>query len=244
MKVGNVATNLSFESNRRKYYIGPFRDVVYTQTEMNRRDVDFENLARFMIKEFADKPKVNIYSLACSDGSEPYSLAICLKEVGGKNIEKFFPIIASDKDGVIINSASRGIINVTDDEFKSFNYDLSKYLTQTKKRSIPADSLDDLTKTYVVSEDLRKDVNFEQKTILQQLNNINNEQPNVILCRNVLNYLGGKEEELYHVNAICKKLANKDILVIGDYDRGLHVIKTIENQGFKKIFSNVFQKLL
>ena len=114
---------------------------------------------------------------------------------------------------------------------------MSKYLTQTKKRSIPADSLDDLTKTYVVSEDLRKDVNFEQKTILQQLNNINNEQPNVILCRNVLNYLGGKEEELYHVNAICKKLANKDILVIGDYDRGLHVIKAIENQGFKNFIS-------
>lgn len=80
-------------------------------TVMFRQDINWIDLANFLESYFRDSKKVDVYSFACSDGSEPYSLTASIKNEC-LNPNKFFPIMASDYDDEIIKEAKKGTLHI------------------------------------------------------------------------------------------------------------------------------------
>lgn len=133
---------------------GKYRKVMNNSWAV-RGELDWKANAKFFGGHFKDKEKVNVYSLASSDGSEAYMLAISLIEtLGEKEAQKFFPIKAFDKDEYIVGVAGSGKWNLMEADLRNI-LDLfpnaGKYL---KKSEVPMkinnDSLSEQTSTYEV----------------------------------------------------------------------------------------------
>ena len=65
IRVSNsVKYNPNFGTNIRSYFIGPDKDEVYTQTQLNRPDLDFRDAARLFLEDFKDCKRVRCYNLS------------------------------------------------------------------------------------------------------------------------------------------------------------------------------------
>lgn len=240
-------SKINFGTTNRRHTAGPDREIVYNYTKVEREDLDFKNLAKLISETFRDLPKVDIYSMACSDGSEAYTLAMHLKEILTESeAKKLFPIKCTDNDGIIISCASNNKLNMEDSDLKALSkngIDYNKYFKLSdKKMIIPADKLEKY-ETYETKDSLKGSVEFCRKTILQQVEQMDKNTPKVILCRNVLPYIGTTLDELRHLDKICEKLLKNDILVLGDYDRGLSIINTLKTKNLQEVMKNVFMKV-
>ncbi|MBE7712784.1 MAG: hypothetical protein E7Z87_03480 [Cyanobacteria bacterium SIG26] len=249
MIINNLTYHISFQSNRRSYKAGPLKETIYTQTDVNRDDLSFKELANIMFELYKKEPKINIYCVACSDGSEPYTITMQLKEHTPKEFsQKCLPIIATDIDPTILRCANSKRLNMTQEDIESLKkdgIDYTKYFEPAnKKMYIMNDNLDGKTTTYLAKDNIKDDIIFEKKTILQQGREITNEYPNVFSCRNVLEYIGDDDEQVYYIQQIGKKLAKGDLFLIGDFDRGIRNIRTLQNMGFKEISKNIFVKTI
>lgn len=72
-----------------------------------------------VIEKFKNTPKVNVFSLACSDGSEALSIAMLLISKLGNKANKYFPITAVDFDSEITKLVKSGFINLSaEDELR------------------------------------------------------------------------------------------------------------------------------
>lgn len=79
-------------------------------SEFFRNPKNFNYLKEEVFPElFEHNNKVKIWSAACSDGSEPYTLAIILNELGIN--PRRFEILATDIDHQILKTAKKGIYN-------------------------------------------------------------------------------------------------------------------------------------
>lgn len=248
MKIYSYNTPIYFQSNRRHYKAGPNKIDVGTQTDVNRDDLDFKRAARIIHNLYKDVPKVNFYCAACSDGSESYTFDMHLRENEPYKdaSQKFFPIMATDVDPTILRCANSKRLNMTKQNLESLKecgIDYKKYFTEySDKMYIMNDHIDDRTSTYTVNDNIKNDIIFEQKSILQQASEINRYRPNVFCCRNVLPYVGDDAEQVYYIRTIGNKLGKNDLFIIGDFDRSLCNIKTLKFLGFSEIEHNIFIK--
>ena len=243
----SIKYNPNFGTNIRSYFIGPNKDEVYTQTQINRPDLDFKEAARLFLDDFKDCKSVKIYNMACSDGSEAFTLAIHLNEMNPKEANKFLPIIATDIDPIILSYAKSNKLNMVSDDLKSWkecNIDYRKYfsLINASTMFIPRDRININSKTYEISDFLKNSVHFEKKTIKQQVEEIDENEPKIICCRNVLPYLGDDDEMFNQVYAIYKKMRKGDYLLLGDFDRSFTLVNELKSLGVKEIQHNVFKK--
>lgn len=118
-------------------------------------------------------PVLSIWSVGCSSGEEPYSLAIILKEYFFKELKSFsVTILATDFDHEVIRNAREGryreksLIEMTPEL-------IDKYFSRAN------DGL------YSIDPEIRKMVTFERKNILES---IQNRELDLIICRNMLIY--------------------------------------------------------
>lgn len=237
----------AFKTTDRRRICSYDKSTIYNYTKVEREDLNFKELSSYIIESFKNSPKVSIYSMACSDGSEGYTLAMhLLEELKGENFDKFFPIKCTDNDFVIINSASHNKLNMESrdlEELSNNGIDYKKYFTLSdSKMLIPNDKLKDY-QTYDIKNSLVGALEFCQKTILQQVAQMDPDATKVVLCRNILPYVGDLNDEVRYINEISKKLKVNDILVIGDYDRGRYVIEALKRNSFIEKMNNVFVKL-
>ena len=86
-------------------------------TNFFRQDLNWDDFTDCIIKKYKNQEKANVYCYACSDGSEPYSLAMMLIAKIGKEAQKFFPIIARDRDDFYLESAKAGKVLLTNYDF-------------------------------------------------------------------------------------------------------------------------------
>ena len=76
-----------------------------------RGDFQWRSFASYLNSRYKNADKVNIYNAACSDGTEPFTLAISLlSKLGIKKAEKFFPIKAHDLKDSLVKEAKTGIV--------------------------------------------------------------------------------------------------------------------------------------
>ena len=242
---------LSFSNQNFKYnpsFSSCCRDVVdcagklvhRNDTSFFRQDIkDWDKFVDYFERKFKDAEKVNIYSLACSAGDEPYSLAIKLIEkLGEEKAKKYFPIIASDYDEKIIRMANDGYLPILDEDIDVLNFHtngkISKYFTL-------ADSLPGYIKDMDLFFDgllkvkpvLRDKVNFSVADATEKCKIINNDNA-IILARNFWPYLQGEDKRIKLASDLYKNLGKNSAVVVGNFDDsyGSYASKNLQDTGF------------
>lgn len=209
-------------------------------TNMNREDVDWKKFVHFIDKKYKNQDKVKINCFACSDGSEPYSLAIHLiNELGIQKAKKFLPIEASDISEPVINEAKAGniLLHPKDLDFIN-NSNASDFFKRDYSK--PSKIIRNIEfYPYKVSSELRKCVNFSVENIYEKVKRqkFHNQ---IVMFRN-----GWTFNDLNTQNEIAKNLnkaSNESTLIlIGQSD----LFKSgasdfLQQNGFRGIKSDIY----
>lgn len=179
-----------------------------------RNDLNWKEIGYDINSQFPPT-KVNTYVFGCSDGSEPYSLAVALiEQLGYETAKKYFPIHAGDIDSQMIKEAKSGKIRATNDDIIQFlkiagSRELDKYFSSEK---IGQNSYE-----LTMSDLLRDNIIFTQEDIADGFDNVQ-KSTNLILCRNLWKYLSPhKIAELTW--KMHKNLDETSRVLIGTFDK-------------------------
>lgn len=174
--------------------------VTINETYFLRERGQLDYLVSNIIPELvaAGKRVIRIWSIPCSTGEEPYSIAIVLKDAelfAKANIT----IIATDINSDVVALAKRG-------EYKSMSF-----------RGVPQDfyrHFDQEGQNYLIKDDIKRRITFNTGNIMSPSIGALVGRVDVIFCRNVLIYfdMDGKKKaiQMFH-----KVLNNPGYLCLG-----------------------------
>jgi chemotaxis protein methyltransferase CheR len=157
--------------------------LTVNETYFFREDYQFEALVAGILPDLASRRKgrepIRLWSVPCSSGEEPYSLAIFILEHWADADRYDIEILASDIDSTILAAASAGVYGERSLQRLSPEL-IKKYFTRLKERE------------FRISGDLRGSIDFFQGNVMdpmfmRQFRNID-----VIFCRNMLIYFDDK----------------------------------------------------
>jgi len=186
------------------------------ETRFFRDESIFDALAKQIIPEWLEKnqisksnitKKLNLWSIGCSYGQEPYSIAITIKE----NHPYLFPhtrILATDISKDVIERAKKGIYTDFEVNRGVPDYIKNKYFTK-------------IDNEYKLDEKIKSIVEFKIHNL------IHDPYPygfDIILCRNVLIYfdLNTKKEV---VRKLIRSLNNNEgILILGSSENLINLV--------------------
>lgn len=194
---------------------------VKTTSNVFRYDLDWNLLMKHIFWSFINKDNVNIYSFACSDGSEPYSYALYLiDKVPESYYKKFTPIQACDIDPEMIRIAKSGKINLSINDFHNMKRYIKNPDLYFKNIGMPikiSNNIFNDENAYEIDPEIRAMVKFKKSDILTELKQIEDDGNSVVNIRNVFPYLnesyGNKVLE-----TLAQKLKSGSIFVFGNYD--------------------------
>jgi chemotaxis protein methyltransferase CheR len=142
---------------------------------------------------------IRIWCAAASTGQEPYSLAMCLKnmgrEIGGWRIE----ILATDLSNEVLEKARQGIYSQFEVQRGLPIQLLIKYFTQTGE-------------LWQIAPELRAMVKYQQLNLLSDFSRLG--KFDLIFCRNVLIYFD-QVTKVDVLNRLARVTANDGYLVLG-----------------------------
>lgn len=189
-------------------------------SEFFRNAERFEELQQQILPELLKRQmNVRIWSAGCSDGSEPYSIAIIVKEL---RAEQHVQIIASDIDRQIIQRAKEGLY--APNEVKSLPRELlEKYF-----------SLEPASNKYRLADSIKELVNFRIQNLLTDAFETNLD---LIVCRNVVIYFTEEaKNDLY--NRFIRSLRPGGYILVG----GTEPILQYRQFGLEHVMSSFYQK--
>lgn len=158
---------------------------------------------------------LKIWSAACSTGDEPYSLVMLLSQFMPLHQIK---IIATDIDKQVLEKARLGVYNVK--SLKTLpKVFVDKYFTKIND------------KTYQISDDIKKRVEFRQHNLLKDTYP---DHCDLIICRNVMIYFT-EEAKLEIYKKFHSALKKDGILFVGSTEQIIQP-KTLGFQSFKSFF--------
>ncbi len=147
------------------------------ETFFLRDKVPFDHFRQSMVPALlnsrASRRRVRIWCAAASTGQEPYSLAMCLKEMGARLAGWRFEIIATDLSVEVLEKAKAGIYGQFEVQRGLPIQMLVKYFTQSGE-------------TWQVAADIRSMVQFRPLNLLADFSSLGTFD--VVFCRNVLIY--------------------------------------------------------
>lgn len=210
---------ISFTSNNRSYVrTSADKKIKDTNcfTQMFRDDFPWNEFADYLQEHFKNARRVEVINQACSDGSEPFSLVIVLQEkLNQSEAEKFFPIYAYDYDEEVMQNAKNGRIYFSAVDYPRFNH-----MKLNKEKYFEYKGYDRhlALHSYDISDNLRKNVVFNSKSVLETLGKMPNYKTDCIfICRNMYPYLSFYEMDNFR-ELLCKKLGVGSIVAFGNYD--------------------------
>ena len=170
---------------------------------------------------FVQKNKVNIWSAPCSNGSEPYTVALILAELN--YTAKQYRILGSDIDTGILDRARQGVYGYNNLENVPDNL-LNKYFI----------NIDPVNRKYRLTEEIIRQVTLEKKDLINESFSNNWD---LILSRNFFIYLTNEIKEM-----LCHKFAAA--LRPGGYFflGNTEFIFNPEQYNLKKVYSSFYQK--
>lgn len=215
----------TFTSNNRTVRDESGSIIHRNTTVMFRQDINWIDLANFLESYFRDSKKVDVYSFACSDGSEPYSLTASIKNEC-LNPNKFFPIMASDYDDEIIKEAKKARYALTNTEFDSMRRATrnkwDKYFNM-----LTSDTIEPNNKT-------KNCVNFKTEDIIDGLDKVK-KGPKVIMARNFWPYLKS-EDKAKILEKLKSKMDDDSLLIIGAFDQdAIKFDRELSSLGFEEV---------
>ncbi len=236
MQISKISTNNqtykpNFQSNTRVFRDKYGKMLYRNTTNFFRDDLDWKQLGNFIKNKYKDTNKVNIYCYGCSDGSEPLSIAMLIRELFPNQNNKFFPIIAKDIDSTMIYLAKTGQTEVdcTDYEMinKVTNNKFDKYIKAPKSllgfNPIPAK----------INPELLKDIEFSVADIKEDLHTIN-PQNSIVFCRNFWPYITPETEQIRLVNELSSRLKDNSTVIIGGFDKWANLNNLLQSRYFKR----------
>ncbi|TAK47052.1 MAG: protein-glutamate O-methyltransferase CheR [Xanthobacteraceae bacterium] len=152
-----------------------------------------------MIKARGQRRSLRIWSAACSTGQEPYSLAMCLKEmataISGWRIE----IIATDLSQEVLEKSRAGIFSQFEVQRGLPIQFLVKYFAQVGEM-------------WQVSSDIRAMVQFRPLNLMQDFSALGTFD--IVFCRNVLIYFD-QPTKIGVFGRLAKSMEPDSFLVLG-----------------------------
>jgi chemotaxis protein methyltransferase CheR len=149
------------------------------ETFFFRDKVPFDQFANTIIPALiaarARERRIRIWSAAASTGQEPYSLAICVKEMATRLAGWHIEILATDLSSEVLERAQAGIYSQFEVQRGLPIHFLLKYFTQVGEM-------------WQIAPELRAMVAFRPLNLLHAFAHLGTF--NVIFCRNVLIYFG------------------------------------------------------
>lgn len=175
-----------------------------------------------MIEKYKKVAKVNVHCFACSEGAEPFSLAmILIEKLGKEKAQKFFPIIASDIDPIIIQNAKNGILKISRNDLEQIRGTMGsnaakfKYIEHGDK--FKKDSfLNTVVTDGKIKPILKDTVIFEHADIREAYADIPPKN-SVVMCRNFWRYIDKYDRETL-ARGISNHLDKNSMFVLGEFD--------------------------
>lgn len=203
-------------------------EVSINVTEFFREPSSFKEMVRIMNESHTHKHNIKIWSAGCSNGKEPYSVAILFASLG--LLDKLL-IYATDFNDVMIENAKNGIYPYQDIEQATLNFETL--------------GLNDHLQSYIqtneyffsIHENIRKKILFFQHNLL--LDSSFNEF-DTIICKNVLIYFKA-DLQIKVFNLFYDSLKFGGILVLGESE-ALHSSIVEKFQRVSQI-CNIYRKV-
>jgi len=158
-----------------------------------------ETIMPEIIKARAGKRSVRIWCAAGSTGQEPYSLAMCLKEMGAALTGWRVEIIATDLSQEVLEKAKSGIYSQFEVQRGLPIQMLMKYFKQNGE-------------TWQVNPELRAMIQHRQLNLLHDFAQLGTFD--VIFCRNVLIYFD-QDTKINIFNRLARQIEPDGFLVLG-----------------------------
>lgn len=152
-----------------------------------------------VIKARAARRSVRIWCAAGSTGQEPYSLAMCLKEMGAALTGWRVEIIATDLSQEVLEKARAGIYSQFEVQRGLPIQMLVKYFKQTGE-------------TWQINPELRAMIQHRQLNLLHDFAQLGTFD--VIFCRNVLIYFD-QDTKINIFNRLARQIEGDGFLVLG-----------------------------
>lgn len=220
----------SFKSNELETYDKNGEVINRNVTELFRPDLRWKEFTELLAKKYERNDNINLIDYACSDGSEAYTIALCLINYTPEICRKSFPIIAKDFDKHILSRAMSGNCNIYASDLDAINDHTSNKVNDYFS-VVPAQDSDFIF-AIRPKEILRNNIKFQHANILDDIQKLPDEN-NVILCRNCWEYLG-KENFHYLAEQLYEKTKNNGLVVIGKHEETFGVPEILERHGFKE----------
>ena len=165
-------------------------------SEFFRDKQQFERLQSIVLPEaLQNNPRLNIWSAGCSNGSEPYTLAIILAEISPGRQHR---ILATDIDTTILGRAKAGGPYTAAD-------------VKNVSRNLLAKHFKESEGNYWVIDSIREKVEFRQHNLLSDPYEDNLD---LIICRNVVIYFTNEAKNKIN-QRFCQSLKDQGVLFIG-----------------------------
>nr|WP_249797244.1 MULTISPECIES: protein-glutamate O-methyltransferase CheR [unclassified Bradyrhizobium] len=152
-----------------------------------------------VIKARAGRRSVRIWCAAGSTGQEPYSLAMCLKEMGAALAGWRIEIIATDLSQEVLEKAKAGVYSQFEVQRGLPIQMLVKYFKQTGE-------------TWQINPELRAMIQHRQLNLLHDFAQLGTFD--VIFCRNVLIYFD-QDTKINIFNRLARQIEPDGFLVLG-----------------------------
>lgn len=192
--------------------------ITINVTEFFRNQDTFMQLKDVLRRNLPTTECYKIWSSACSNGSEPYSVAMLLENMNITN----YKILATDIDKNVLNYAKNGIYK--EDEILGVpDYYLIRYFEKKNKE-------------YHINNLIKSKVRFVRHDLLLE---DFPERIDLILCRNVVIYFK-KEEKMKIYNKFYESLNDGGIVFVGATEN----IYDYNQIGFKKLGTFFYQKVV
>lgn len=188
--------------------------VTINVTEFYRNPELYRDLSKVI--QSRGNQNLKIWSAACSNGAEPYSIAIMLTELGFSS----FTIHATDLDPNIIKRAKEGIYDEI--EIRSLPKDLlNKYFTKKKDK-------------YYILDSLKKNVSFKVHDLLMDKFE---KDYDLVLCRNVVIYFNADAKDMLY-EKISNSIKPSGLFFVGATEN----IHDYTRYNFDKVSSFIYKK--
>jgi chemotaxis protein methyltransferase CheR len=158
-----------------------------------------ETIMPEVIKARAGRRSVRIWCAAGSTGQEPYSLAMCLKEMGAALTGWRVEIIATDLSQEVLEKAKAGIYSQFEVQRGLPIQMLMKYFKQTGE-------------TWQINPELRAMIQHRQLNLLHDFGQLGTFD--VIFCRNVLIYFD-QDTKVNIFNRLARQIEPDGFMVLG-----------------------------
>lgn len=232
---------MPFTSNARSVR-GRDGELLYRNTtNFFRPDLDWKKFGNYIKEKYKNVSKINIFNYACSDGSEPMSLVILLREILGQISEKFLPIMAKDIDSNIIYMANSNFVNMDYMDYEVINEhtdgNFNKYFVYPRGGiGIEGDF------PVRVRPELSEQIKYSTADIVSDVKNISDKNT-ILFCRNFWPYIKSSNARETLIQALVNKLQNNGAMVVGNYDEEVDIYKLLCDKGFRQVkdLRNVYE---